>query len=639
MERDHTTEHPTEIPLLDAAPVPPQIEPPQEPRGFFKRFVSKFGATEPRPVTHETHMATSSPAEQATLMTPNATESLDMRSHSPEGYVPSQEVFLIDSIPSKRLSRRTYTDLGDTSMSRRTLLKGALGLAGAEVLRRTGALESTALAQGNTTINGESSVDRKETHAETNNLPAAETVPSLESQYSAEQIQKAKDAMQRSWERTDKVVADGQVHRTWMWGPQPNSDVILEEYAEAPGGYRMVRYFDKSRQEVNNPDGDDTSPWFVTNGLLVMEMAEGYEQIGDSKKRFREPAQVNIVGDLNDPDGVTFASLHGREGDPEESLLKPVEQLVAGTPVRAHLDRAGAVTYPEDTPSGASVAHYEAGHNIATTFWDFMNGEGTIVVNGEQVEGKLFDNPYYATGLPVTEPYWVDAMVSGVKKKVLMQCFERRVLTDNPNNPDGWQVEAGNIGLQYHEWRYNVETDPSCDINPNFPQEVITEDGIMDMINESCDAGYKKGSDPVLTFEAMKETYENLYPGEKLVLTFKAKSSDVTDDPNAIYSQTAAYSRIKEGVQDGKFYYHYDEATKTNYIEMSVPEGDLSNISGEEEYNFNYMPISNVFLFSQNKGDIFKPYSDDTTEAIRKFGLPKGENDKQPLEFVYSPLN
>jgi hypothetical protein len=35
-----------------------------------------------------------------------------------------------------------------------------------------------------------------------------------------------------------------------------------------------------------------------------------------------------------------------------------------------------------------------------------------------------------------------------------MQCFERRCLTYTPDNPEGWQVEAGNVGRHYYYWRY-----------------------------------------------------------------------------------------------------------------------------------------------------------------------------------------
>jgi hypothetical protein len=40
---------------------------------------------------------------------------------------------------------------------------------------------------------------------------------------------------------------------------------------------------------------------------------------------------------------------------------------------------------------------------------------------------------------------------------VLVQCFERRCLTWTPGNPNGWTVEAGNVGQHYYQWRYARE--------------------------------------------------------------------------------------------------------------------------------------------------------------------------------------
>jgi hypothetical protein len=66
----------------------------------------------------------------------------------------------------------------------------------------------------------------------------------------------------------------------------------------------------------------------------------------------------------------------------------------------------------------------------------------------------LFQNPFYATGYPITEAYWTNVNVQGVDQLVLLQCFERRCLTFTPANPLGWQVEAGNVGQHYYAWRY-----------------------------------------------------------------------------------------------------------------------------------------------------------------------------------------
>ena len=79
----------------------------------------------------------------------------------------------------------------------------------------------------------------------------------------------------RTWERTDRPVAEGRAVRTWMWGPDPFTEPIQEPYAESPNGMRVVQYFDKSRMEITHPGGDQSSVWYVTNGLLVNELMTG----------------------------------------------------------------------------------------------------------------------------------------------------------------------------------------------------------------------------------------------------------------------------------------------------------------------------------------------------------------------------
>ena len=69
----------------------------------------------------------------------------------------------------------------------------------------------------------------------------------------------ADPAFQSTWERTDKFVADGLVQRGYFWGPQPGA-IKTEQYAQGQGGARLVQYFDKSRMEINNPNGDRNNP-------------------------------------------------------------------------------------------------------------------------------------------------------------------------------------------------------------------------------------------------------------------------------------------------------------------------------------------------------------------------------------------
>ena len=44
---------------------------------------------------------------------------------------------------------------------------------------------------------------------------------------------------------------------------------------------------------------------------------------------------------------------------------------------------------------------------------------------------------------------------------MLIQAFERRVLTYTPGNPAAFQVEMGNIGQHYYDWRYGTNPPPT----------------------------------------------------------------------------------------------------------------------------------------------------------------------------------
>ena len=48
----------------------------------------------------------------------------------------------------------------------------------------------------------------------------------------------------------------------------------------------------------------------------------------------------------------------------------------------------------------------------------------------------------------------VTVLLDGEPTDVLIQAFERRVLTYTPSNPSGWKVESGNIGRHYYQWYY-----------------------------------------------------------------------------------------------------------------------------------------------------------------------------------------
>jgi polysaccharide biosynthesis protein PslG len=95
----------------------------------------------------------------------------------------------------------------------------------------------------------------------------------------------------------------------------------------------------------------------------------------------------------------------------------------------------------------------QLGHNIPKVFTDFFAQQGVVYEGGHYVRRTLFDW-IFVLGLPISEPYWARVKVGGVEKDVLMQAFQRRVLTYTPGNVAGFEVEMGNVGQHYLRWRY-----------------------------------------------------------------------------------------------------------------------------------------------------------------------------------------
>ncbi len=264
----------------------------------------------------------------------------------------------------------------------------------------------------------------------------------------------ADPAFEAVWQRTDRPIAEGAVARSWMWGPRPLTGAAFEPYADAPGGSRLVQYFDKSRAEINDPNGDRSSQWFVTNGLLVHEMVSGWMQLGDDQFEWRGPAGEAVGGDpvAGNPNCPLYASFAG--------LIDVPAGDRTGQAVTATLARDGTVG---DDPTkagypGTTIAYYAqaTGHNVPQALWTFMNQRGPIYTGGHYKDGLVVDW-LFAMGYPISEPYWTRCTVAGQEKDVLVQLFERRVLTYTPSNPAGWQVEMGNVGRHYYTWRYGIE--------------------------------------------------------------------------------------------------------------------------------------------------------------------------------------
>ncbi|MGA7732086.1 MAG: hypothetical protein WCD37_12540 [Chloroflexia bacterium] len=261
-------------------------------------------------------------------------------------------------------------------------------------------------------------------------------------------------AFKRIWDRTDSVVAEGRIARTWFWGPGPNTPGLLEQYNQGVNKQRLVQYFDKSRMEINNPNGDRSNPFFVTNGLLTVELISGFIQLGDADFVKYRPACIPMSGDFGDTNAPTYFDFQGvsntQAGDhdaADRTGQNATDTIARGGQVGTDPSKA--------TVPGVRFVRYENKHNIPQVFWDFLNSSGPVKnAQGQVVNERLIDPWNYASGLPISEPYWARATISGTVKDVLIQAYERRALTYVPSNPAGFQVEMANIGQHYFDWRY-----------------------------------------------------------------------------------------------------------------------------------------------------------------------------------------
>jgi hypothetical protein len=303
----------------------------------------------------------------------------------------------------------------------------------------------------------------------------------------------------RVWERTDAPVAAGAVQRPWYWGPEPLI-TMDEEYAEGVNGVRRVQYWDKGRMEISNPNDDPASPWYVTSGMLPLEMIRGRVMMGDTKTQVRDRAELPIAGDpdpATNPEAPTYADFFAVTTVMLDSRLQPITTDPIG-PIAADsaapprfgdlvaeglnatgevIDRPElAAAYP-----GTRLVYYDGvlSHNVPQVFWDFLQQIGTVQINGEQRQDLLVDW-LYVMGHPASEPYWVTTNVNGVPTDIMVQVYERRVLTYNPNNAAPFQVEMSNVGRDYYLWRYELTSPPpppNLNRPPNVSASVSPESG------------------------------------------------------------------------------------------------------------------------------------------------------------------
>ncbi len=244
--------------------------------------------------------------------------------------------------------------------------------------------------------------------------------------------------VQKLWWLADGPVWSETVKRSWLWGPE-SWIAVAERYEEEPDGARRVYYFDKARIEVNTSEVRSG----LTAGLLVRDMILGSIQVGEAEFLEREPAEMALAGDGIEwnAGAPTYASLHeiasiepGRSIDP-----RPGQAIVEV------LNADGTITTNQSLSGMATYGSYDEtlGHNVAKVFDDYLKD---LAIDWQM-----------SVGLPIADPYWVQTLVNQEPTWVLVQAFERRLLTYTPTNDPEWRVEMGNVGRHYYEWRYNME--------------------------------------------------------------------------------------------------------------------------------------------------------------------------------------
>ncbi len=264
-------------------------------------------------------------------------------------------------------------------------------------------------------------------------------------------------AFARVWARTDQLVRGGTAQRSWLWGAAPFARVS-EPFVGAPGGNRVVEYYDKARMEVANPAADRNSPWFITNGLLVKELISGLVAMGPLTTETHAPSPQPVVGDAVAANPAPSYAALGRVA----SLAGPANRAPnrVGLHVTETLDAAGTIgTAPAlGAQPGTRLGTYveAGGHNVPDVFWTYELAQG-LTLNGRSLQTARLMDPVYTLGYPITEPYWVRAQVGGQVRDVLIQAFERRILAYTPGNAAAWQVEMGNVGRHYYDWRYGTQ--------------------------------------------------------------------------------------------------------------------------------------------------------------------------------------
>jgi len=249
---------------------------------------------------------------------------------------------------------------------------------------------------------------------------------------------------QTIWDNADGPVSRLEVTRGWLLGPAPLA-MTVERYDDSPTGTRQLVYFDKGRLDILDVNTSSNNYWSAPGGQLVTELLSGSIQLGADRWIERGTARIPVTGDLEQPDGVTYATLG-------KLATLPHTLRVNGAKATSAPSRIGTSITATLAADGSIDADGYAGTDVVVSGWDDVTKHNIAAPFQTWGESQVYEW-LYVLGHPLTEPYWVDTLVNGVEKQVLVQAFERRILSYTPDNPGEWQTESGNVGLHYRAWR------------------------------------------------------------------------------------------------------------------------------------------------------------------------------------------
>lgn len=247
----------------------------------------------------------------------------------------------------------------------------------------------------------------------------------------------ASPAFAQRWRSDEQIVPNfwgplatahsGQYEQYLVTGTCPRTIPCRVAPVEPTADHRLVQYFDKGRMELTIVSAGGPT---VTAGLLVQEMITGRVQVGETQFVDQPAAAIPVAGDADNSFPLYRDLGSGSATAAIASVGAPVQLLLTPT-------GAGMMTaFTADPQTIGSERDDQTGHTLPRAFADFRARVGLETV-----------------GLAVTEPFWATVKVAGQSRQILIQAFERRVLTYNPANPAAFRVEFGNVGQQYYAWR------------------------------------------------------------------------------------------------------------------------------------------------------------------------------------------